>query len=98
MDSYNAPGTGKTPRKRKRQVPAIFTFRMDPELKNLLGDEADKVGLPMNEYLARILAEHINRPDLARIPRKSMGRPRVRCVQDNDVDAAPEEDPEPVPA
>lgn len=48
----------------------------DPELKRLAGIEADKSGLPLSEYIARTLAYHLGRPDLARIPRKRMGRPR----------------------
>lgn len=32
--------------------------------------------LARNEYMARVMAEHLGRPELAEIPRKRMGRPR----------------------
>jgi hypothetical protein len=49
----------------------------DARLKAVLGQKADEERLPLNEYCARILAEHIGRPDLAPIPRKTrVGRPR----------------------
>lgn len=76
MENYNKSPGNEPKKKRKRIVPAIFTFRLDPELKKLLGEEADKEGVPLNEYMAGILAEHIGHPDLAKIPRKSIGRPR----------------------
>lgn len=62
--------------KRSNTMPAIFTFRLDPELKRALGERADAEGLPLNEYMALVLAKHIKRPELAKIPRKSIGRPR----------------------
>lgn len=79
MAAYNGQADGAhPPKKRTHRVtdPAIFTFRLDPELKNLLGEAADKEEVPLNEYMAKILAKSIGRPDLAKIPRKSMGRPR----------------------
>lgn len=63
-------------KKRKQPVPAIFTFRLDPELKRLLGEKADEEGLPLNEMMAQMLAESLGRPELGKIPRKSLGRPR----------------------
>lgn len=68
------------PEKRRNTVPAIFTFRLSPELKEALGLRADEEGLPLNEWMAAVLAEHIGRPELAKIPRKSMGRPRKAVV------------------
>ena len=47
-----------------------------PELKKLAGEAADRENLPLNEFVARILASHLGRPDLAQVPRKKMGRPR----------------------
>lgn len=55
---------------------ARIEFRCSEELKELIGKSADKEGLPMNEYLAKVVADHLGRPDLAEIPRISMGRPR----------------------
>lgn len=54
----------------------ILTLPISPELKNAIGDKADAANLPMNEWVARVLAEMLGRPELAAIPRKSMGRPR----------------------
>jgi hypothetical protein len=48
----------------------------DPELKRLAGEEADKQGLPLSEFVAKTLAERLGRPELGRIPRKKVGRPR----------------------
>ena len=48
----------------------------DPELKRIAGEAADAAGLPLSEYVVQALAEHLARPDLAKVPRVSMGRPR----------------------
>lgn len=48
----------------------------DPELKRLAGEAADAAKLPLSEFVAKVVAEALGRPDLARIPRKSLGRPR----------------------
>lgn len=48
----------------------------DPKFKNLAGKAADKAGLPLSEYMVKVVAEVLGRPDLAKIPRKSIGRPR----------------------
>ncbi len=48
------------------------------DLKELVGQHADVAGLPVSEYIAKLLAGHVGRPDLAEIPRKSGGRPRVK--------------------
>lgn len=53
---------------------ARIEFRLSPELKHLIGSEARKLGLTMNEYLASLVAEKIRRPELAKIPRKPLGR------------------------
>lgn len=54
--------------------------RLDPELKKLIDRKADELGVHggMGELTVRILAEHFGRPDLARVPRKKMGRPRTK--------------------
>lgn len=57
-------------------APAIFTIRMGPALKEAIGKAADEEGVPMNEFMARVLADHLGKPELAEIPRKSYGRPR----------------------
>lgn len=55
---------------------AILAVNVDPQLKELVGQAADADGLTMNEYVAKVLAEHLGKPELAAIPRRSFGRPR----------------------
>ncbi len=52
--------------------------RLFPELKRLIGAEADRLDIDggMGELVVQILAKHFKRPDLARVPRERMGRPR----------------------
>lgn len=54
----------------------IMTVPVDPELKELIGRAADDAGMPMNEWIAKVTAKALGRPDLARVPRKPIGRPR----------------------
>ncbi len=53
---------------------------MDPRLKELIGQAADKADVPMNEWIAGILARRLGRPDLAAIPRLPLGRRRKESV------------------
>lgn len=48
------------------------------ELKAIIGEQADRLGIPMSELIVRVCAGHFapDRPDLAIVPRKRMGRPR----------------------
>lgn len=64
-------------RKKPVKPAAILTVPLDPELKELIGKAADKEGVPMNEWVARLAAEKLERPDLATIPRRPFGRPRL---------------------
>ncbi len=59
---------------------ARIEFRLSEKLKQVIGDAADKAGLPMNEYMARVLADHLGRPELAAIPRGLGGRPRKQLA------------------
>ena len=51
--------------------------RLEPELKRLIDEDAQSKGMygGMGELVVRILAQHYRRPDLAKVPRKRMGRP-----------------------
>ena len=51
-----------------------------PELKELVGRLADIEGVPLSEVVTRILAKHVKRPDLADVPRKAPGRPRMKST------------------
>ncbi len=52
-------------------------IRLEPELKKLIDEDAQSKGMygGMGELAVRILAHHYKRPDLAKVPRKRMGRP-----------------------
>lgn len=47
-----------------------------PELYALVGSTADHHNLSMNEWIVRVLAKEVKRPDLSTVPRKRLGRPR----------------------
>lgn len=47
-----------------------------PELKQLVGEAADRADIAMSEWVVRALAEKLGRPDLAIVPRKKPGRRR----------------------
>jgi hypothetical protein len=66
----------------KRAAMGLDKLQIDipSELKILVGDAADRADLPMNEYVAKVLATAMNRPDLAVIPRRRPGRPREKKV------------------
>lgn len=46
-----------------------------PEFKRVLSKMARERELPLSELLVQLVADKIERPDLAKIPRKSWGRP-----------------------
>lgn len=50
-------------------------IRCRPELRDVLSKMAGPTE-PMNELIARLLAEKVERPELGNVPRKLMGRPR----------------------
>lgn len=62
------------------KLAADITVYCDPELKQLAGQAADAAGVPLSEYVAQVLAKEFNRPDLAKVPRKKMGRPRKELI------------------
>jgi hypothetical protein len=65
-------------KKVKRTMPPAvgIGFRVHPDLKRLLWQKADEEGMPLNELVAKLLAHSLGRPELAKIPRKQLGRPR----------------------
>lgn len=58
----------------------IITLPIHPELKELIGRAADGDGVPMNEWVSKLVAQALGRPDLAAIPRKPLGRPRKAAI------------------
>jgi hypothetical protein len=67
---------------RKRFDMGIETLAVDisAELKKVVGDAADEADVSMNEFVARVLAQAVERPELSIIPRKRPGRPRKVAV------------------
>lgn len=55
---------------------AIVSVYLDERLKELIASEADRLDLPMSKFIVEALAEKLRRPDLAKVPRKRIGRPR----------------------
>ena len=69
--------TPPEPRKKKPARPsAVLHLPLDAELKELIGQKAEEMSLAMNEWVAQVTAERLDRPDLAKVPRKPYGRPR----------------------
>jgi hypothetical protein len=60
----------------KQKMTAEIRVYCHPDLKNLIGDMADKADLSLSEYVVRVLADHAKRPALREVPRKRSGRPR----------------------
>lgn len=63
-----------------RKLSAEISVYCDSELKQLAGKAADAAGVPLSEYVAQVLARELKRPDLGKIPRKRLGRPRKEVV------------------
>ena len=61
----------------KKEAPLTFQLhiRCQPELRDILSRLAGPE-LPLNDFIVRLLAEKVDRPDLAKVPRKRIGRPR----------------------
>lgn len=57
-----------------------ISVNCDPELKLIAGKAADDEGFNLSEYVVKVLAEHLGRPDLVIVPRKKIGRPRKEIV------------------
>jgi hypothetical protein len=61
---------------RKARRPAkLMVLPISRELKSLIFQAADEAGMTMNEWVAKVCARALKRPELARIPRKRLGRP-----------------------
>lgn len=49
----------------------------DPRLKDLASEEAYRLGIPLSEMMVLALVSYLNAPpELAKVPRASLGRPR----------------------
>ena len=61
---------------KKMRLTESIGVRVDPKLKDLAGEAADKAGVPLSEWVARAIAKELGKPELGEIPRHSIGRPR----------------------
>lgn len=61
-----------------RKPAVILTLPIDPELKELISQQAEDQGMRMNEYVAKVMAQKLGRPELGRIPRRPIGRPKLQ--------------------
>ena len=59
-----------------RKLTEKITIYAAPELKAIASRNADHADLSLSEYLVKVLADALDRPDLGVVPRKRMGRPR----------------------
>lgn len=66
----------------QREVLVLYIqVKVTERLYRAIADAADKAGLPLGRYLARLAARDTGLPeDAAFIPRKRMGRPRKHAV------------------
>lgn len=64
-----------------RKVTAEISVNCDPELKRILSDAADEANVSLSEHVTAIIANAIDRPDLAKVPRKKIGRPRKEVTR-----------------
>lgn len=62
--------------KEDHKLTVPITGYCDVKLKQLAGKVADEKGIPLSELVTIALANYLGREDLAKIPRKVMGRPR----------------------
>ena len=51
-----------------------ISVKADPELHRLLAAIAERENISLGEVLVRLAAKHVERPDLAVVPRKKQGR------------------------
>jgi len=52
---------------------------VDSRLRDIVAQMADEQNLPMSEIVAKLLAQAVKRPDLAKVPRKPFGAPRRKA-------------------
>lgn len=66
-----------------KEYPLIATIYVEvqAELKELAFRAAEAENMPLNHLVARLLAKHVKRPELASIPYKRMGRPRKHLAK-----------------
>ncbi len=63
---------------RGKNVPNFMSIKVCDDLYNLIADEADENEEAMIDVIVRVLADHFERPELGRVPRRPQGRKRVK--------------------
>jgi hypothetical protein len=63
---------------RRPEMASGFLLRLHPDLKEAIGRKADEMAIPMNDLMASLLAQGIERPELAQVPKQKVGRKRVK--------------------
>jgi hypothetical protein len=61
---------------KEAKLVAVIPVYAPPELKDLAGKAADEQGIPLSEFVVRLMAKALKRPDLEVVPRKRPGRKR----------------------
>jgi len=59
----------------------VVNVKMSPELKSLVGKEADKENISMYEWIVNVVAERLGRPELAKVQKRRAGRPRQELAE-----------------
>ena len=62
----------------KKIVADDLHIRVHPGLRRLVLDAADEADVSVNEVIAKILADHFEKPELGIVPRGRIGRPPIR--------------------
>lgn len=73
MPETDRKSSGRARMESRGVVP--LTVNVPEELKEIVGRFADEEGLSVNQFVARVLARQVKRPDLAKVPRRRPGRP-----------------------
>lgn len=63
---------------RKRPMAVRLEIKIQEKLLALVDQVAHEKGVPRNDVIAPILAEHFARPDLGTVPRGPFGRPKSK--------------------
>jgi hypothetical protein len=61
----------------KMDVPTKVQLRgyVNEQLRDLVIEKAEAEGIPLSEAVAHLVAKALDRPDLAKVPRRRLGRP-----------------------
>jgi uncharacterized protein YjiS (DUF1127 family) len=80
MDLSKVPRHLKIPRAVKNgkdKAPTKVQLRgyVNEQLRDIIIEQAEAEGIPLSEAVAHLVAKALDRPDLAKVPRRRLGRP-----------------------